>query len=46
MARWRSERRLRRDGGVSGMVREELAISVARWMSEQLDEGGRDQRDR
>ena len=37
-ARWRSERR----DGVSGVVREELAISVARWMSEQLGEGGRD----
>ena len=45
-ARWRSERRLRRDGGVSGVVREELAIFAARWMSEQLDEGGRDRRDR
>ena len=39
-ARWRSERRLRRDGGVSDMVRKELAISAARWMSEQLSEGG------
>ena len=31
---------------MSSVVREELAISVARWMSEQFDEGGRDQRDR
>ena len=32
--RWRSERLfLQRDGRVSGVVREELAISMARWMS-------------
>ena len=41
-ARWSSEQRLRRDGGMNGVVREELAISTARWISEQLDEGGRD----
>ena len=27
------------------MVREELAISAVRWMSEQLGEGGRDRQD-